>query len=154
MIRVISLCPISTFRDLHLLKHHFLRQKNHSPLGRNCRPKVPGGHWAEAAMRWKSANIFASLAIGVGHFVGFHRANRIVELGAFPTRINWIMITLPETNTSPLKMDGWNTSFLLGWPIFRGYVSFREFKPAQNWQHLLFLPQSWKWIYWGPASWV
>ena len=25
-----------------------------------------------------------------------------------------------------LKMDGWNTSFLLGRPIFRGYVSFRE----------------------------
>ena len=23
-------------------------------------------------------------------------------------------------------MDGWKTSFLLGWPIFRGYVSFRE----------------------------
>ena len=34
--------------------------------------------------------------------------------------------TLPETNSSPLKMDGWNTSFLLGWPIFRCYVSFRE----------------------------
>ena len=28
--------------------------------------------------------------------------------------------------TFPLKMDGWNTSFLLGWTIFRGYVSFRE----------------------------
>ena len=27
---------------------------------------------------------------------------------------------------SPLKIDGWNTIFLLGWPIFRGYVSFRE----------------------------
>ncbi len=27
-------------------------------------------------------------------------------------------------------MDGWNTSFLLGWPIFRGYVSFREAKRA------------------------
>ena len=29
--------------------------------------------------------------------------------------------TLPETNSSPLKMDGWSTSFLflLGWPIFR-----------------------------------
>ena len=26
-------------------------------------------------------------------------------------------------------MDGWNTNFLLGWPIFRGYVSFRECKP-------------------------
>ena len=23
-------------------------------------------------------------------------------------------------------MDGWNISFLLGWPIFRDYVSFRE----------------------------
>ena len=28
--------------------------------------------------------------------------------------------------TCHLKMDGWNTSFLLGWPIFKGYVSFRE----------------------------
>ena len=33
---------------------------------------------------------------------------------------------LPETNSLPLKMDGWNTTFLLGRPIFRGYVSFRE----------------------------
>ncbi len=33
--------------------------------------------------------------------------------------------TLPETNSSHLKMDGWNTNVLLGWPIFRGYVSFR-----------------------------
>ena len=23
-------------------------------------------------------------------------------------------------------MDGWKTTFLFGWPIFRGYVSFRE----------------------------
>ena len=29
-------------------------------------------------------------------------------------------LTLPETNSLPLKMDGWNTSFLLGWPTFRG----------------------------------
>ena len=28
----------------------------------------------------------------------------------------------------PLKMDGWKTSFLLGWPIFRCYVSCREGK--------------------------
>ena len=34
--------------------------------------------------------------------------------------------TLPETNSSHLKMDGWNTTFLWGRPIFRGYVSFRE----------------------------
>ena len=36
--------------------------------------------------------------------------------------------TLPETNSSHLKMDGWNTTFLLERPIFRGYVSFREGK--------------------------
>ena len=33
-----------------------------------------------------------------------------------------------------LNMDGWNTckSFLLGWPIFRGYVSFRECKSTKD----------------------
>ena len=36
------------------------------------------------------------------------------------------LIYLPETNSSPLKMYGWKTSFLLGWPILRGYVSFGE----------------------------
>ena len=35
-------------------------------------------------------------------------------------------ITRTETNSSHLKMDGWNTSFLLRWPIFRCYISFRE----------------------------
>ena len=32
--------------------------------------------------------------------------------------------TLPETNSSHLKMDGWKDEFRLC--IFRGYVSFRE----------------------------
>ena len=37
-----------------------------------------------------------------------------------------LCIDLPSLKlTQPLKMDGWNTSFLLGWPIFRGYVSFK-----------------------------
>ncbi len=35
---------------------------------------------------------------------------------------------LPETNSSPLKIDGWKTTFLLKKPMFRGYVSFREGK--------------------------
>ena len=26
-------------------------------------------------------------------------------------------VTLPETNSSPVKMNGWNTTFLLGRPI-------------------------------------
>ena len=37
-------------------------------------------------------------------------------------------------------MDGWNTSFLLGWPIFRGYVSFRECNIAGNMQETYFFP--------------
>ncbi len=40
---------------------------------------------------------------------------------------NWSSrATLPKTNSLPLQMDGWNTTFLLGRPIFRGYVSLRE----------------------------
>ena len=32
-----------------------------------------------------------------------------------------------EFTSLHLKMDGWNTiRILLGWPIFRSYVSFRE----------------------------
>ncbi len=34
-------------------------------------------------------------------------------------------LTLPETNIAP-KMDDWKMNFLLGRPIFRGHVSFRE----------------------------
>ncbi len=29
-------------------------------------------------------------------------------------------VTLPETNSSPLQMDGWNTTFLLGFGLFSG----------------------------------
>ena len=29
-------------------------------------------------------------------------------------------VTLPETNSSPLKMDGWNITFLLGFGLFSG----------------------------------
>ena len=35
-------------------------------------------------------------------------------------------------------MDSWNISFLLGWPIFRCYVTFREYK----WIVLRAAPQS------------
>ena len=34
--------------------------------------------------------------------------------------------TRRETNTSHLKMDVWKMNFLLKWPMFRGYVGFRE----------------------------
>ena len=41
---------------------------------------------------------------------------------------SWQIPSLKLTASLPLKMDGWNTTFLLGWPIFRCYVSFREGK--------------------------
>ena len=31
-----------------------------------------------------------------------------------------------ETNSSHLKMDGWNASYLVGWLLFTCHVSFRE----------------------------
>ena len=34
----------------------------------------------------------------------------------------FLVFTLPETNSLPLKNDGWRMSFLLGWYIFRCYV--------------------------------
>ena len=36
--------------------------------------------------------------------------------------------TLKLTASSHLKMDGWKIIFVLGWPIFKRYVSFREGK--------------------------
>ncbi len=54
-------------------------------------------------------------------------------------------ITLPETNSSHLKMDGWNTSFLLGWPNFRcellvsGSVSLPP-KPTWSTGHISHMP--------------
>ena len=43
----------------------------------------------------------------------------------------------PEVEHSTWTMDDWNTNFLLGWPIFRGYVSLRkvffcnEYEPSE-----------------------
>ena len=37
-----------------------------------------------------------------------------------------IGLTLPETNSSPLKIDPWTRRLLLETIIFRGYASFRE----------------------------
>ena len=54
-----------------------------------------------------------------------------LQVGTTPCSTwNILKLTLPETNSSPLKMDGWNTTFLLGRPIFKGYVSFRDRKSA------------------------
>ena len=71
------------------------------------------------------------------HWIEICRQN--LSLCVHQTQISWIsqsnlhqvgVIYIPDIPslklTYPLKMDGWNTTFLLGWPIFRCYVSFRE----------------------------
>ena len=45
------------------------------------------------------------------------------------------MLTLPETNSElkPLKMDGWKSSFVLGWPIYKHKKwLFHHFHPLKN----------------------
>ena len=49
-------------------------------------------------------------------------AIRHLWLGCFFWGMAWDGDTLPKFNSSPLKNDGWKTSVLLGWYIFRGYV--------------------------------
>ncbi len=46
-------------------------------------------------------------------------------------------------------MDGWNTTFLLGRPIFRGYVSFREGIPPLESRKIIDSN-----IPWGPGIWI
>ena len=62
---------------------------------------------------------------GVFSFLGtFHPENLCPENRPLTKKGRFLLPSLKLT--WHLKMDGWNTSFLLGWPIFRCYVSFRE----------------------------
>ncbi len=74
------------------------------------------------------------------------RGNRQLRLDLRWDNQNHTIYTFPETNSLlHLKMDGWNISFLLGWPIFRGYVSFSSnfFLGATSKMHnLQFMSQS------------
>ena len=61
----------------------------------------------------------------------------------------WIWIALPETNSLHLKIDGWNTSFLLGPGLFSEAfaVSFREgwfffTSPSHSYMFFVALPPS------------
>ena len=68
---------------------------------------------------------------------------------------NNLMNTLPEPNSSPLKINGWKLKFLLGRPIIRGYVSFREgrFTNQQEWWDGMEF-QTWHqfWVQGGPLQ--
>ena len=49
-----------------------------------------------------------------------------------------LKIHTPQTNTSHLNMDGWVTRFLLGRPMFRGYISFGDGIPSRKFMHPTF----------------
>ena len=44
------------------------------------------------------------------------------DVFSFP-RGHFLWDTIPETNELHLKIDGWNTSFILGWAYFQGIWS-------------------------------
>ena len=49
------------------------------------------------------------------------------------------MSTTPRvTNSSPLKINGWKMNFLLGWPICRCDLSFREGNRSHKFTRLVF----------------
>ncbi len=45
------------------------------------------------------------------------------------------LVTLPATNSSHLKMDGWNTNFLLGWPILSKQQALELGSSFWQWSH-------------------
>ena len=52
----------------------------------------------------------------------FENQGMIVDYGQGPVATH----TPPKFNSSPLKNDGWKTTFLLGRQLFGGYVELRE----------------------------
>ena len=59
--------------------------------------------------------------------------------------VNWFGLKL---TFSHLKMDGWNSSFLLGWPIFRGKLLLVLGRV------LVSISINGKLVVWGPVVWI
>ena len=77
----------------------------------------------DQANRWEMAK---SIVEAAGHFLS---EKKIIQSNKNPRRQALFppkLITLLQTNSSPLKIDGWKMNFLLGNPKFKCYVSFRE----------------------------
>ena len=67
--------------------------------------------------RHPTANMYFCIRNGIS---GKWRLILVTIANVKHKQIYQIPNTLPETNSSHPKMDGWNTSFPLGWSIFRG----------------------------------
>ena len=83
----------------------------------------------------KQVSVASEFGIGRNHILFCSVAS-----SKFKTLTHWIFLWLFQRErlllpflklTQHLKMDGWKTTFLLGWRIFQGYFSFREFKVSK-----------------------
>ena len=99
--------------------------------------------WGHDERSWEEHESMIAMAQELGDFwirvdpeMGFRLrfCREILDLSCGNLDVIWDDLRcgyLPSLKLAyPLKMDGWNTTFLLGWPIFRCYVSFREGKLA------------------------
>ena len=88
----------------------------------NCWKKDP---WMMMYSEIEDSGIFNLMETGIGVVPNFWRprlGSQFLKNSCHPNRSPktfMATLTLPETNELPLKMDGWNTTFLLGRPIFR-----------------------------------
>ena len=55
----------------------------------------------------------------------FPTTSILLSCSTTSTTASYPPFTLPGTNSSHLKIDGWKSTVPLKWPLFRGYVSFR-----------------------------
>ena len=101
--------------------------------------------WKGVTFGAVTKGIHGWLGGGFKHFIFSPLPGEMIQFDKYfsnglkpPTSWGWyqhLMITLPETTSSHLKIDGWKISFPFGFlPIFRGYVGFRGCKWLDNYQ--------------------
>ena len=70
-------------------------------------------------------------AAGAGGVAGLTKTNTNLDISNFFQGKSIVKNLLhPRNLTCPLKNDGWKMSFLLGLPLFRGYVKFPGCTPC------------------------
>ena len=128
--------PFKDFKENHLSKHQFSTLENlekggntydhlwnHQFSGVPCEffrgfwPSVDSGCELETAQRWQHG---AAPGSWNGSYRGAENEEKTDDTIAVGS---WYP---PKKVTYPLNMDGWKSTFLLGRPIFRRYVTFRE----------------------------
>ena len=93
------------------------------------RDSVHPQKWKNEAQSWRCGRGF-SFSKGSFYFFGggdgIPMIVWLIKLDQMDMNPKSELCTLPETNSSHLKIGSWKMNFLLGWVVFRGYVGFRE----------------------------